>query len=217
MMWNPVGLVINVVNIILFGFMLIYVAVYKKSKDISHYLFLLVVQSFLFYSIFDMATYFANREWAIMLFNITPIFLGMSIYFYAVFTLYLKSGFSRDSMVLLLFPMIFVVGVSFGDLAVDVIPRAWGWIPEYNLLYLALYALLFYAYIGFGSYNLYIVYRNVEGEFKKRAFRFFLGSITIIILGTLYVLSVYTGHYTFPLMDLSVMIYGLFHAYSLLK
>ncbi len=217
MYWNPAGILIGVANIVVFSFMLIYVAVFKREKDVSHYLFLMVVQSFIFYSIFDLATYLADEKWAIILFNITPIFLGLSIYFYTIFTLYLHYGFKSEGMVLLLFPFVFVVGAGFGNLITGVVKEPYGWIPQYNFTYLALYIIFYFSYVSFGTWNLWMVYKNLSGDNKSRAFKFFLGSLVMVILGIFYVIAIIFDFYKFPLLDLSILCYGILHAWSLTK
>ncbi len=215
-MEDPAGVMASIINAVLFFFISLYIVFIKRNKDPSHYFFLFMTISISLYGLSEIFKYSESYQVALHLSRISLILLSIALYFFALFTYYLRIGINKEVPIFLLFITIFTVGIAIGPLIEDVQPSAYGWIPVFNDLYLSLYVFSLYLYLLLGIYNLIVVHQNIDRFFKKKILYLIIGALIVLGATIIQSINAVLGIF-FPLVDLSFFISGIIYFYTLIK
>jgi len=216
-MEDPLGLTATIINALLFLFISLYLGVFKKNKDASHFLFSFMTFSLFIYSVMEALKFAGDYNLAITMAKLSPSFLALGAYFFLLFTYYLKIGWNRDLAILSFLPIVFVVIFSYEYLIENVKYTHFGWVAIFNFYSLLLYSLLLAAYFIIGLWNLLIIYKNIERELRKRVLYFIIGGVAVILFSLLFILQIMENEYVLPFLNLSLVFLGLLYFYALLK
>ena len=216
-MEEPIGILASIINAVLFFFLSLYIIFIKKDKDPSHYFFLFMTISLSLYGLTEIFKYSENYEVALHLSRISPIFVFIALYFFVLFTFYLRIGINKEIFIFLIFPLIFIAGITLGPLIDDVEPSIYGWIPIFNGPYLAIYFFSLLIYFIMGIYNLLWVYGNINTMFKTKILYFVMGALIVLLSAIIQIIEIIFWRNFIPLLDISFFISGIMYFYALIR
>ncbi len=216
-MEDPLGVVATIINALLFLFISLYILLFKRNKDASHYFFSIMTFSLFIYSVLEAFKFAGDYNLALWMAKISPSFLALAAYFFLLFTYYLKIGWDKELAILSFLPIIFAAVFSFEYLIENIRYTHFGWVEIFNFYSLLLFSILLTAYFLIGLCNLVIIYKNIEKELKIRVLYFIIGGIAVIIFSSLFILQIIENEYFLPFLNLSLVFLGVLYFYALLK
>jgi len=214
---DMMGVFASIINTVLFFFISMYIIFIKRDKDTSHYFFVFMTISISLYGLLGIFKYSENYQVALHLSRMSLIFFGMALYFFVLFTYYLRIGINKEITIFLMFPLLFIIAIALGPLISGVEPSAYGWIPILNPTYLLIFSISIYLYFILGVYNLIVVYNNIDKIFKIKILFFVIGAIIVLIFMILHGISIILWRSFIPLTDVSFVISGMIYFYALIK
>jgi len=216
-MEDVIGIVSGILNATLFFFISLYIIIVKKNKDYSHYFFIFITLSISLSGLFGTFKYTDDYEVALHLSKISIIFLSISLYFFVLFTYYLRIGINKKIPLFLIFPLIFIITLIIGPLIEGIEPTPNTWLFILNPGYLFIFSLFLYLYFFLGLYNLIIVYRNIDRVLKVKILYFVIGALIVLIFMVIHsvVIAIWSTYLPFP--DISFILSGILYFYALTK
>ncbi len=216
-MGESIGVIATIINAILFLSVSIYVLFTKGEKNLSHYFFSIMSFFLFLYSIVEALKFTEEYNTALLMARIAPSLLALSLYFFVLFTHYLRRGWNVKEAILLFLPMILAFSISYTHMIDGLRSSSYGWVSMFNMPALAIYYLIMGSYIVLGIANLFILHRYVDGKFKRKILYLIIGSFVVLFLSMLYVLQVIENEYLLPFLNISILILGLIYFYTLIS
>ena len=216
-MEDMIGVFASIINAVLFFFISMYIIFIKKDKDVSHYFFVFMTISISLYGLLGIFKYSENYQVALHLSKMSLIFFGTALYFFVLFTYYLRIGINKDVTIFLMFPLLFIIAIALGPLIEGVEPSAYGWLPILNPIYLLIFSISLYIYFILGLYNLIVVYQNIDKLFKIKILYFIIGALVVLIFMIFHSISIILWKSFLPLTEISFVIAGIIYFYALIK
>ncbi len=214
-MGDPVGWIATIVNAILFFFVSIYILISKREHNISHYLFFAMNISLFAYSVGEAIKFTDNYSTAIAISKLSPALLSLALYFFTLFTYYLKNGWHRYFALLLFIPIAISMLLS-PYMIQDIRQSIYGWVSIFKMPALGIYYAILGSYLVFSIINLIVVYRSIDSVFRRKILYLIIGNVTVLIFSFLYTLEIIEKEYLLPFMNLSFLILGFIYFYILI-
>lgn len=216
-MGEAIGVMATVINAVLFLSLSVYILFSKREKNLSHYFFSIMSVSLFLYSVVEAFKFTEGYDTALLMARIAPSFLALSLYFFVLFTHYLRKGWNLKETIVLFLPIIFAFWISYTHMVNGLRYSHYGWVSVFNIPVLGTYYLIMGSYIILSIVNLFILHRYVEGKFKAKILYLITGSFVVLFLSLLYVLQVIENEYLLPFLNISILILGLIYFYTLIS
>lgn len=181
----------------------------RKSRDISHYLFsflmlMLGTSEFLAFLEFSL-----SKEIAYILLKFDLSCVALGIYSFLLFADYLLEGLNFKFAILAFIPTASIIAMVFTFLVEGMTMGPYGWVGVYNLFGYVIYAIYSLMYLGATLLIFSYIHRTVEGvEMKRKTGILIIAILVVAVGGLLNLIVILTVGRVFPIMEVSIMLFG---------
>ncbi len=202
------GIIFSLIGAAIFYSLAAYIFT-RENRDISHYLFfaMLVLAGTSEFLAFLEFSGSPQRAYFLLKFDLSC--LAFASYFLLIFSDYFREGVNIKFIVGTLFPTVAVVIMVFTVMIQGIEMGPYGWAGVYHETYHLIYSLYGLSYLIASLAIFYYVYRTVDNTVLKKKLRIFIAAVSIVILGSLInAVALITVGRIFPIMETSVMVFG---------
>ncbi len=182
----------------------------RRDKSISHYLFIAMLlslggsETMAFFEV----TGSAQRAYYLLRFDLSALALGA--YFLFLFADYFREGFNKKFAIVTAVPTMLIIYMVFTVMIIDVEMGPYGWAGVYHAIYHVMFSIYSFTYVGISLYIFTSIYLAIdEPKIKSKIGIFILATSIVMGGGLLNAITLIIIGRVFPIMETSLMIFGI--------
>ncbi len=214
-MIDLLGVAVSAAGGIIFYGLAAYIFIKAREKNPSHYLFIFVAICIGTSDFLASLEFVAPPKFGVIFLRFDLSLLAFAMYFLLCFTYYLRKGPEIDTMVSLVFPTLFIVGLVFLYLVKGMQLTYYGWVGVYEPISSLIYDVYGLVYLTWSFMNLLFLYCEISGDLRNKIKKFIIGLLIVIVVGSINSALVYVNVRLCPLLEIATAIMGVIYTIAL--